>query len=513
MSERRYRISEIKLNRGESEKDLSRKIRRKLKDPKLKIRDLTIVRRSLDARKKPDIRWVYTLDFTCGQKLKLPEAPDMSYHEVPSGDKPMEHRPVIVGFGPCGMFAGLILAERGYRPVILERGCPIEERVRKVDLFWKEGILDTECNVQFGEGGAGTFSDGKLTSGIRDPRKRKVLEEFVEAGADPAILYDQKPHIGTDVLRDVVRSIRRKIVSLGGDVIFGTRMEDLNTVDGRLVSIRTRRGEESQTIEADDLILAIGHSARDTMEVLKRAGLEMSQKPLSIGVRIEHPQSMVDLAQYGEQPEDADLPPAVYNLSHHCENGRGVYTFCMCPGGVVVVASSEEGHVVVNGMSYHDRDSGTANSALLVDVRTSDFGGDDVLAGIDFQRKYEREAYRGGGGNFQPPRTTWKAFRDGDPEAEGVRNSLPDFAVEAILEAMPALARKLKGFDDPDAILTAVETRSSSPVRISRDESGESSIRGLYPGGEGAGHAGGIMSSAVDGIRLAEQIIQKYRIE
>ena len=512
MSENRYRISEIKLKPGEPEHKLEEKIRKKLKRRDLKIRDLTVIRKSLDARKKPEIRWVYTVDFSCGQKLKLPEAPDMSYREVPCGTEKMKHRPVIVGFGPCGMFAGLILAERGYRPVIYERGCPMEERIRKVDRFWEEGALDPECNVQFGEGGAGTFSDGKLTSGIRDMRKRKVLEEFVEAGADPAILIDQKPHIGTDVLRTVVTEIRRKILRLGGEVHFGSRLEGIGTREGRLESLAIRTEDGLQTVPAEDLILGIGHSARDTMKMLKETGMAMSQKPLSIGVRIEHPQSIVDEAQYGAA-EKEDLPPATYNLSYHCENGRGVYTFCMCPGGVVVTASSEEGGVVVNGMSYHDRDSGIANSALLVDVHTEDFGGEDVLAGIDFQRKYERAAYRLGGGGYKPPKTTWGAFRDGSPEAEPVLGALPEFAVEAIREAMPKLGRKLAGFDSPDAVLTAVETRSSSPVRIHRGETLESSIAGVYPGGEGAGHAGGIMSSAVDGIRLAEQIISKYTEE
>lgn len=603
----------------------------------------------------------------------------------------LRDRPIIVGFGPAGMFAALILAQAGLRPLVLERGQEVDARTASVERFWREGTLNEQSNVQFGEGGAGTFSDGKLTTGIKDARIRKVLEEFVAAGAPKEILYKQKPHIGTDVLRLVVKNIREEIKRLGGEVRFNTLVEDLRVEDGRvsgvicaqdgaetdhesgaqpqeqncgaLVPKLAQNSEDSRgarafqdtqlpanghrdlapqlaqnsedscgahafqdtqppangggdlapqnaqksengcgiptrCIPCQTVIFAMGHSARDTFRRLRARGIAMSQKPFSVGVRIEHPQDMIDIAQYGAPGRELGLPPADYKLSWRCENGRGVYTFCMCPGGKVVIASSQAGGVVTNGMSYHDRASGIANSALLCDVRTSDFGSDDVLAGVIFQEKLEHQAFLAGGSSYAPPRCTWGELRNG--QAPQVESCLPNFAVAALREAMPHLGRKLHGFDSPDVMVTAVETRSSSPVRFARNadyegacsavagtarskfagtphyaadtvmldtathetgistnaphhpanavmldaamqETGISTnaphyaadavpcensmttvgnvtepadgktLIGFYPCGEGAGYAGGIMSAAVDGIRVAETIIRKWK--
>lgn len=520
----------------------------------------------------------------------------------------LRDRPIIVGFGPAGMFAALILAQAGLRPLVLERGQEVDARTASVERFWREGTLNEQSNVQFGEGGAGTFSDGKLTTGIKDARIRKVLEEFVAAGAPKEILYKQKPHIGTDVLRLVVKNIREEIKRLGGEVRFNTLVEDLRVEDGRVSGVicaqdgaetdhesgaqpqeqncgalvpklaqnsEDSRGIPTRCIPCQTVIFAMGHSARDTFRRLRARGIAMSQKPFSVGVRIEHPQDMIDIAQYGAPGRELGLPPADYKLSWRCENGRGVYTFCMCPGGKVVIASSQAGGVVTNGMSYHDRASGIANSALLCDVRTSDFGSDDVLAGVIFQEKLEHQAFLAGGSSYAPPRCTWGELRNG--QAPQVESCLPNFAVAALREAMPHLGRKLHGFDSPDAMVTAVETRSSSPVRFARNADYEGicsavagtarskfagtphyaadavmldtathetsistnaphyaadaapcdnsmptvgneteptdgkTLIGFYPCGEGAGYAGGIMSAAVDGIRIAETIIRKWK--
>ncbi|MFQ9892158.1 MAG: NAD(P)/FAD-dependent oxidoreductase [Emergencia sp.] len=522
MKRNRYRIHQIKLSLHEDKSLLPTKIQRKIGKRNIVVRDVEIVKESLDARNKQDIRFVYTADFTIvsaenpnrpvklsvSPKMGIEVAPDMGYSEVSSGQETLENSPVIVGFGPCGMFAGLLLASRGYRPIIIERGAAIEERIKDVETFWNGGKLNPESNVQFGEGGAGTFSDGKLTTGIKDPRIRKVLTEFVKAGADEDILYKQRPHIGTDVLRCVVKSLRHQIIDLGGQIHFHTKLTGIQTDRGQIKGITAVKDGETIEIPTENVILAIGHSARDTFRYLYGQGVEMSQKPFSIGVRIEHPQSLIDRAQYGDAK---GLPPADYKLSHRCENGRGVYTFCMCPGGEVVVASSQTGGVVTNGMSNRARNSGMANSGLLVDVRCEDFSSEHPLAGIEFQEKYERLAFENGGRSYQAPKTTWGEFRDGNLSAESVIHSLPDFAVEALREAMPFLGRKLKGFDRDDALLTATETRSSSPVRFARDENLEGSFGGFYPAGEGAGYAGGIMSAACDGIRIAERIIRKYK--
>ena len=516
-----YRISQIKLALGEPKELLVKKIEKKLSNS-VKIKDYKIVKESIDARDKGDIKFVYTVDFDVEQgqgarkirlkpdpKKNLSIAPDMSYKAPEPGVRELKNRPVIAGFGPCGIFCALILAQQGYRPIVLERGKCVSERAEDVQSFWNGGALNTESNVQFGEGGAGTFSDGKLTTGIKDPRIHKVLSEFVSAGAPDEILYKNKPHIGTDLLRDVVANIREEIIRLGGEIRFSSKLVGIDAPSGKIKAIKAEDvlTGESYTIETENLVLAIGHSARDTFRYAHELGIQMSAKPFSIGVRIEHPQKMVDEAQYGKTK---GLPPAEYKLSHRCENGRGVYTFCMCPGGEVIMSSSQEGGVVTNGMSNHKRDSGTANSGLLVDVRVSDFDSDNALAGVEFQEKYERLAYKNGGGRYAFPKTCWSKFRDGDKDAKAVIDSLPSFAVESIREAMPYLGRKLKGFDDDNAVMKAVETRSSSPVRFFRDDNLQGSIKGLYPAGEGAGYAGGITSAACDGIKVAEKIIEEF---
>ena len=516
-----YRISQIKLALNEPKELLPKKIKKKLGNS-IKIKEYKIVKESIDARDKGDIKFVYTVDFDVDQrqgarkitlkpdpKKNLSIAPDMSYKAPEHGVRELKHRPVIAGFGPCGIFCALILAQQGYRPIVLERGKCVSERAEDVQNFWAGSALNTESNVQFGEGGAGTFSDGKLTTGIKDPRIHKVLSEFVSAGAPEEILYKNKPHIGTDLLRDVVANIREEIIRLGGEIRFSNKLVGIDAPSGKIRAVKVQEvlNGESYTLETENLVLAIGHSARDTFRYAHELGIQMSAKPFSIGVRIEHPQKMVDEAQYGKTK---GLPPAEYKLSHRCENGRGVYTFCMCPGGEVIMSSSQEGGVVTNGMSNHKRDSGTANSGLLVDVRVSDFDGDDALAGVEFQEKYERLAYKNGGGRYAFPKTCWSNFRDGDEDAKAVIDSLPSFAVESIREAMPYLGRKLKGFDDDNAVMKAVETRSSSPVRFFRDDNLQGSIKGLYPAGEGAGYAGGITSAACDGIKVAEKIIDEF---
>ncbi len=564
-----YRIHQIKLKPGESKDKIPEKILKKTGSKDILIREWKIVKESIDARDKTNIWLVYSVDFmavsaknpkkqiklAANPKLKLEIAPDMTYQPAFYGqncgqeeDKCLQHRPVVVGFGPAGMFAALILAQAELKPLVLERGEDVDSRSASVEKFWEHGILNPQSNVQFGEGGAGTFSDGKLTTGIKDPRIRKVLEEFVRFGAPDEILYKQKPHIGTDLLRGVVKNLREEIKRLGGEVRFNTMVSDLIIEEGRITAVSVKNFNEGQgsavcdcgdCSERDDsnvnvliaedyaeenkeqipceaAVFALGHSARDTFRWLHEKQISMEQKPFSIGVRIEHPQEMVDIAQYGVTGSRAGLPPADYKLNWRCENGRGVYTFCMCPGGKVVTAASQEGGLVVNGMSYHGRDSGTANSALLCDVRTSDFGSEDVLAGVEFQEKWERIAFENGGSCYKAPQTTWGQLRDG--KAPLVEECLPGFATEAMREAMPHLGRKLKGFDRDDAIVTAVETRSSSPVRFKRDRNyegclGTTVLHGFYPCGEGAGYAGGIMSAAVDGIRIAETIIRTWKPE
>ena len=490
-----------------------------------KIKRLTIVRRSIDARKKPDIKIIYTVDVTVDgseQKIfrqsgcKRAAIATNSFYKAPKTDIQPKKRPVIVGFGPAGMFCALVLAMAGQRPIVLERGEDAVSRTEKVERFFATGQLDARSNVQFGEGGAGTFSDGKLNTGVNNPRIGWILERFVEFGAREDILYDAKPHVGTDVLLDVVQNLRKRVIALGGEVRFNSCVANIRRENGCLTGLELEDGE---IIECDTAVFAIGHSARDTFTMLHQQGIPMEQKPFAMGVRIEHKQSMIDKAQYGTA--DLPLPPADYKLVKHLEDGT-VYTFCMCPGGHVVAAASEEGGVVTNGMSYADRDGENANAALLVTIGPEDIPGEDVLDGMLWQRRIEQMAYAVGGGGYRAP-----AQKVGDFLAErpstgpgevsptyrpgvtwcDLREVLPEKIVRSLKEALPLLDGNLKGFASADAVLTAPETRSSSPVRILRDESRQSVLRGLYPCGEGAGYAGGIMSAAIDGIMTAEAII------
>ena len=511
-----YRISNIRLELSEDWEALPCKVERAcgLRPGSLKFSDMAVRRESLDARKKRDIHRVITLDFKYAGKIpargkkRLTPAPDLMPEKMMPGSEPLTGRPLIVGFGPCGIFAALRLAEAGYAPLVVERGKAMAERVADVDAFWAQGILNPESNVLFGEGGAGTFSDGKLTTGIKDRHIHQVLTTFVEAGAPADIAYAQKPHIGTDILRKVVVALRHRIEAAGGEVRFDTSMKALKIDSaGRVTGTLLEQDGQTESLTTNAVILAPGHSARDTFRQLDAQGVPMAQKPLSIGVRVEHPQALIDRGQYGDTQ---GLPPASYKLSYRAQNGRGVYSFCMCPGGQVVTAANQPGTLCVNGMSNRNRDSGTANAGILVDVRTSDFGGERALAGVDFQERWERAAFVQGGKTYSAPSCSWAAFRDGLPAADKVIACLPDFAVTALREGIAAFGQKIAGFDDDSAKITAVETRSSSPVRILRGETFESTVAGLYPAGEGAGYAGGITSAACDGLRVAEAIIRKF---
>ena len=507
-----YRINEIKLRIEDSREAIPYKIEKKLGLKPGTITRWEIRRESIDARDKGCIRLVYTADFWSDRAVNskfvtsvddAAEAPT----EPICGTEMLQGRPIVIGAGPCGLFAALELAKYGYKPILLERGSDMSARVADVDEFRARRVLNPESNMLFGEGGAGTFSDGKLTSGIKDGHIRQVLRTFVDAGAGDEIMYLHRPHIGTDVLRTVIVNIRNKIIELGGEVRFNTKMEALRLEDDKLVGIDITGPEGSTTLACNALVLAIGHSARDTFAMINDLGFDMEQKAFSIGVRMEHPQELIDRAQYGDEDR---LPPADYKVSYKASNGRGVYSFCMCPGGEVVVCTTADGELCVNGMSNRRRDSGTANSGILCDVRTSDFESDDVLAGVRFQEKWERLAYLNGGADFTAPSCSMKNFLSGDESAEPVIRSMPDWASEAIREAVPHFARKINGYDMDDAVVTAVETRSSSPVRILRGADGQSNIVGVYPAGEGAGYAGGITSAACDGIKAAHKIIERF---
>ena len=509
--------------------------------PETAVRSLTVLRRSVDARHKSGVFFVYTIALSVDNEAELlrtkssiavPYMPPAAYAFSFSGLN-TEHRPVIVGAGPAGLFAALCLAGAGLRPVLLERGKPVEARMADVEQFWKTGVLDERSNVQFGEGGAGTFSDGKLTTGINDPRIPFVLRKLADLGAPEDILYLAKPHIGTDRLRAVVLNMRRELVRLGCDIRFGHRLDGLHFENHRLKSADVISDEGSYSLAANHLILAPGHSARDTFEMLERCGVRLSAKNFSVGVRIEHRQKDIDSAQYGRAATLGTLPASDYKLAAHLKNGRSVYTFCVCPGGSVIAASSEPGHVVTNGMSAYARGGTNCNGGLLVSVTPEDYSSSDnsmtsvsaiaaaPLAGIAFQRELERSAFISGGGDYSAPAQLVGDFIKKQPSKKaasvaptyqpGVRwcnlwDVLPTFVCEALLEALPQMEKSIHGFSSPDAVLTAVETRSSSPVRIDREAYEAEGIKGLFPCGEGAGYAGGIMSAAIDGIRAAEAV-------
>lgn len=526
------RVSQIRLTIDENTDMLPQKIAKKLKVSIKDILSISIYKESIDARKM-DIYKVYTVDVEVRGEEKLlkkkkdiKKTPDEGYCIPSMSSEKWDYQPVVVGFGPAGMFAALILMQSGLKPIVLERGEDVEKRTASVERFWETGILDIESNVQYGEGGAGTFSDGKLTTRIQDMRCRYVLKAFVEAGAPEEILYKNKPHVGTDKLKNMVKSIRKKLIEGGAKIFFQTKMENIILENGKVEGVITGAGK---IIKTNHLVLAIGHSARDTVEALYRKGVVMVPKALAVGVRIEHPQSQINRIQYGNPLLKNKLGAAEYRLSHQVSQERGVYTFCMCPGGSVVGASSEEGYLAVNGMSTYSRDKINGNSALLVSVKPSDFPSTGALCGIEFQRSLEKKAFLEGGGDYFAPVQTVGDFLVGQktnswsevvlpsykPGIRGgdFRNIFPDFIIKALKEGILALEKKFDGFSRSDAILTAVESRSSSPVRITRhEETFESlSIKGLYPCGEGAGYAGGIMSSAVDGIKVAEKIIYEKK--
>lgn len=532
------RITQLKLPITHAKQDIQQKAAKMLRIPESEIENIKIIRQSLDARKKNELHFVYILDVKVKREsavLKkvhnnnIMSIKPVKYRFPTPGNEKLLHRPVIIGSGPAGLFCGYMLAKAGYQPLILERGESVEKRQAAVDNFWKTGKLNPESNVQFGEGGAGTFSDGKLNTLIKDfeGRGRKVMEILVEMGAPEEILYQQKPHLGTDVLSDVVRNLRNHIITAGGEVRFQAKVTDLKIENNRITAVVVN---DSEIIAADAVVLAPGHSARDTFFMLADKDISMEAKSFAVGIRIEHPQTMINLYQYGKE-EESLLGAASYKLTHQTESGRGVYTFCMCPGGYVVNASSEEGRLAVNGMSYHARDSKNANSAIIVTVTPEDYKtygeGNHVpkqLSGVLFQRHLEEQAYKAGNGKI--PLQLYKDYRQnkksvgcgkiepcvkGAYEFANVRGIFPDFVADTIEEGIEAFSEKIPGYNRPDALILGVESRSSSPVRIVRNEHGTSAnIQGLYPCGEGAGYAGGITSAAIDGVKTAELIAKKY---
>ena len=526
-------VRNLRLKPDEPAEALEIRAAKKLRLGRSQIETLRLVKKSLDARKKEDIHYLCAVAVS----LRLDEAAllqrlhdrDLSFYTEPEYCIPRvesQERPVVVGFGPAGMFAALVLARAGARPLILERGQDVQRRQADVERLRNGGRLDPESNVQFGEGGAGTFSDGKLNTGIHDPRLHWVLREFHVHGAPENVLWDAKPHIGTDILVNVVQNIRREILSLGGEIRFGSRMEQLLIRDGAVSGLKIRTEEQSYELSCSRVILAIGHSARDSFESLHAQGVPMEPKPFSMGLRIEHLQADIDLAQYGRPRET--LPAADYSLHVHLPDGRSAYSFCMCPGGQVFAAASEDGGVVTNGMSFSRRDGKNANAALLVTLHPEDFppapSGKEALAGMYWQRELEQAAFRCGGGDYKAPAQLsgdflacrpstgpgriQPSYRPGVVWTE-LHELLPDRITDVLEQAIPILGKKLRGFDDPEAVLTAPETRSSSPVRILRDSACQSAVSGLYPCGEGAGYAGGISSAAVDGMRCAEAVLKQ----
>lgn len=524
------RISNIKLRAdfdpSKENELLAQKIQKILRVKQDKIKSFLISKKSIDAREKNNVQLVYSVDVEIENErsyLGIKNVASITPLEYVIKKTKKTTRPVVVGSGPAGLFSALVLAEHGLNPVVVEQGMDVDKRKMAVDKFWQDGELETSSNVQFGEGGAGTFSDGKLTTGIKNTRIPKVLKELIEAGAPSKIAYLSKPHIGTDILINIVRNIRKKIERLGGEVRFETKMKEIIIENGEVRGVVLESQGKSAVIETDAVVLAIGHSARDTFYMLKDIGVEMIPKPFAVGVRIEHHQKDIDSQQFGRFSNSPLLGASEYKLNAHLSNGRGVYTFCMCPGGHVVAAASEKNSVVTNGMSYSARSGENANSALLVSVTPKDFDG-DVLAAIEFQRKLERKAFELGGRNyFAPVQLVGDFLADKGSKQLGdviptytpgvtptdLRECLDDFIVDSLKDGLRVMDKKLAGFIKHDAVLSAVESRSSSPVTIKRNPlTFESSIKGLYPCGEGAGYAGGITSSAVDGIKCAEALME-----
>ena len=546
-------IRQLKLMPGHSDRELTEKAARILRIRPEEIASLRVVRQSIDARKKPEIRLIYTVDvklvgareekvlLSCRKNPDVGPAPEVRYRFPEPGKEILAERPLIIGTGPAGLFCGYLLAKAGYRPLLLERGEDVESRTRRVEEFWKTGVLAPDSNVQFGEGGAGTFSDGKLNTLVKDKdgRNTEVLKIFVENGAPEEIRYESRPHVGTDVLSRVVKHMRERILSWGGEVRFSTRVTELVMEGGRVCGVVCESGER---IDAGAVVLAIGHSARDTFAMLEKKGIPMEAKSFAVGFRVEHPQELINLSQYAQRRPEA-LPPASYKLTAKTSEGRGVYSFCMCPGGYVVNASSEPGRLAVNGMSYSGRNGKNANSAIIVSVTPQDYGAGGPLAGIQFQRMLEERAFRAAGGAVPIQRYADYAGTEREngsavAEADGMvrekrerhvpadfapaikgawkfadlRDILPSSVRKAFLEGMEAFERIIPGFADDAVCLSGVESRTSSPVRIPRDETLQSSVRGLYPCGEGAGYAGGITSAAMDGMRVAEAIAARYQI-
>ena len=526
------RLRQINVNVLEDSKEkLIEKCSKKLRINSKEIKDIEIVKKSIDARKKPDLFYSYEVNIVVNAEEKIISklisndifiVNEKKYEFKITGEKKLFKRPIIVGSGPAGLYCAYMLAQNGYKPIIIERGKDVDSRILDVKKFWETGVLDKNSNVQFGEGGAGTFSDGKLNTLVKDNnnRQKKVLEIFVESGAPSEILYENKPHIGTDILTSVVKNIRKKIISMGGEFRFDTCLTNINFENGFVKSIIVNNSEE---IETDVLVLAIGHSARDTFKMLYDLKLNMKSKPFAVGIRIEHPQKLINKSQYGVE-KHAILPNASYKLTHKALNGRGVYTFCMCPGGYVVNSSSEENMLAINGMSNYKRDTENANSAVIVTISPNDFG-DNVMSGVEFQRNLEKKTYSLCNGkipvqlygDFKANQIstkfgTIKPIFKGNYEFGNIRTIFPNYINDALIDGIEAFSKKIKNFNCDDAIIAGVESRTSSPIRIQRDEFGESNIKGIYPIGEGAGYAGGITSAAIDGIIAAENIAKVYKV-
>lgn len=522
------RISQIKIPIKENTRDkIILECGRKLRINKSNIESYKINKRSIDARKKPDLFYVYELDLVVKNEesiLKhnknIRKTPKENYKFEILGSKKLNHRPIIVGSGPCGLFCSYFLAEAGYNPLIVERGEKIEDREKSIERFFETGVLDPNSNIQFGEGGAGTFSDGKLNTLVKDKkyRQKRIFEILVKNGAPEEILYESKPHIGTDILRNVIKNIRNKIISMGGDFLFNTTLTDINISDGKVVSVVLNNDRE---VDTDILVLALGHSARDTFKILYEKGINITSKPFAVGVRVQHLQKDIDRSQYGEENLKF-IGKASYKLTYQTKNKRGVYTFCMCPGGYVLNASSEKGHLAVNGMSNHERESENANSAVIVTVSKRDYG-EGPLDGIRYQRLLEEKAFKLGNGaipiqtlgDFKLNKETdelgkIKPVIKGQYKYSNLRDVFSSEISSSIIEAMDYFDHKIAGFGSDDVILAAVESRTSSPIRIIRDDDLESNIEGIYPAGEGAGYAGGITSAAVDGVKVAEAIARKF---